>query len=580
MRHLSTDELLLYAEGELEDRELCRHVADCVDCKAQMVDFQEAYVVAASTLLAQTRQPASRPAHLNHFRVRLAAEAELLAAHLSTEDLLLAVEDNLDADCMAHLSACAGCQDRAADIHVQLAEIEYELHRQIAFELPAERRAAALAALRVRLRHEVKIQKAGTERPWKWLPRFSLPRVPVFASYATGLAAACLVAWVGWNGVTGPDLPERDQVAEALLPATVASESITSAETVIRVQEPLIPQSPVRFELAETHGQAPAPRVELALVAAPTLEAAADWRPSASVAIDLPQPADLAAPPALAASAFPVPLPKRIVPPLPDSLDSAIEGSWILASTGLWKESLQAGGPEGRLHFTGSVSSDSERRRIESALREAAGEAPVDFLISVRESRAAATGSEHAAIATDRPVGGLVRNSLLKHYEDSARRSFQPLEASVLANELNHYVTSVMRDDAELLYHVHALHSVLNRAGIDEMRPSRRLRQVLRFHLDGVARHEKGVYDKLSEALAWTSWNYRSRTQSPDEFDSLGETSRKLLKDTLALDHALTAMFFGSSEPLDAQAGTHSIGTLLSRVRRHTRRLKKEVNTR
>lgn len=547
-----------------------------------MVDLQEAYVFAASAALAQTGQSATQPVHVSQFRVRLAAEAELLAAHLSTEDLLLAVEDSLSADCMAHLDACGTCQDRAADIHVQLAEIEYELHRQIAFELPAERRAAALAALRTQLKREVRLQKAAAGGPWSWLPqfslpRFSLPRAPVFASYATAFAAACLVAWVGWNAAPTPELAVPDQVAAVLPPTEIAIET----ETVMPLSEAAALQSPVRFEPAFANRPAPPPRLELVDTPAPAVAVADHQGPVDSVAVDLPRLVDLPKPPALAADAFPVQLPQRMVPPLPDSVDSAIEGSWLLASTGLWKESLQAGGLSGRLRFTGSVSTESDRQRIESALLAAADGTPVDFSISVRGNRAAAgPGSDQAAFATDRPVGGLVRNSLLKHYEDSARRSFLPPETSALANELNRYVTSVMRHDAELLAHVHALHSVLNRAGIDEARSKRRLRQVLLFHLNLVATHEKGVYDKLSEALEWTYWNYRSRKQTSDDFEGLGETSRELLKDTLALDRALTGMFFGSSEPLDAQAGTHSIGTLLSKVRRHTRRLKDEINSR
>ncbi len=575
MRHLSTEELLLYAEGELEDRELCRHVPDCVDCKAQMVDLQETYVHATSDLLAQTRHPFTRPTQLHHFRARLAAEAELLAVHLSTEDLLLSVEDSLGTANRAHLSACGPCRSRAAEIHVQLAEIEYALHRQTAFVLPAERRAAALVALRAQLKREVKRQKAEAGRHWNWLPRFSLPRAPAFASYAAAFAAACLLAWVGWNAVSPPERPAPAPVAEAIAPEAVASDS----RTAIAAREMLPLQPLERFELASANRALPAPMVALVGQPAPAVEAL-DF-PLDSVAIELPQRSDLPTPPTPAANAFAVPLPARIAPPAPDSPDSAIEGNWILARTGLWKESLQAGGSNGRLRFTGSVANESDRLRIESALRAAADGRPVDFSISVRGSRKAALQNPlRAAVGASRPAGGLVRNSLLQHYEDSARRSFQPLDASLLENELNRYVTGVMRDDAELLAHVHALHSMLNRTGIDEARRTDRLRQVLGFHLDAIAKYEKEVGAELSEALERTNWNYRSAKRPPEDFDSLGGTSRELLKDALALDRALTAMFFGISEPLDARAGTLSVGTLLSRIRHHTQRLKKEIRNR
>ena len=548
---------------------------DCVDCKAQMVDLQETYVRAASDLLAQTLGPLAQPTQLHQFRVRLAAEAELLAAHLSTEELLLSVEDGLSTDCRAHLSACGACQNRSADIHLQLAEIEYELHRQTAFELPAERRAAALAALRAQLKREVQLRKTEAARPWSWLPRFNLPRTPVFASYATAFAAAFLVAWVGWNAVSTPDQPVPVPVAEAIAPEVAANEYGTA----IPQSEPVPARPPERFELAAANQSGPAPRVALVGPSAPSLEATV--LPTRSVAIELPRRSDLPSPPTLAASAFALPLPERITPPAPNSPVSAIEGSWLLASTGLWKESLQAGGSNGRLRFTGSVGSESDRLRIERALRAVADGRPVDFSISVRGPRGRApAGSVHASVGAGRPAGGLVRTSLLQHYEDSARRSFQPLDASVLENELNRYVTGVIRDDAELLAHVHALHSVVNRAGIDEAQRTDRLRQVLGFHLDAIAKYEKGVYVKLSEALPRSYWNHRSPKRPSANFDSLGGTSRELLKDALALDRGLTALFFGTSEPLDAREGTVSIGTLLSRIHHHARRLKKQVSSR
>ena len=127
MRHLTTDELLLYAEGELGDRALCRHLWDCVDCKAQLVDVQETYFHAASAIRAQALDLSTQPSQLHRLRARLAAEAELLAAHLDTEDLLLSVEGELEGDRQAHLATCVACQDRAADLHIRLAEIECEL---------------------------------------------------------------------------------------------------------------------------------------------------------------------------------------------------------------------------------------------------------------------------------------------------------------------------------------------------------------------------------------------------------------------------------------------------------------------
>ena len=221
MRHLTTDELLLYAEGELESRGLCSHVRDCVDCKARLVDLQEIYVHATAALRPRCQGIAARPPQMRSLRLRLAAEAELLSAHLGTEELLLAVEDQLGAGEQAHLRACGACQDRAAELHVQLAEIECELHAQRAFELPASRRAAALAALRERLALEVESRTVAA-RPWIRLPRLGSIRVPAFASYALAGALAGLIAWTGWMALSGtggvtvaPETPDRRNRAGA-----------------------------------------------------------------------------------------------------------------------------------------------------------------------------------------------------------------------------------------------------------------------------------------------------------------------------------------------------------------------------
>ena len=578
MRHPSTEDLLLYAEGELEDLEICRHVADCVDCKAQIVDLQETYVYATTDLLAQTAQPVAPPLQLNQFRERLAAEAELLSAHLSTEQLLLAMEDSLDAHASNHLDACGDCRNRAADIHVQLAEIEYELHHQVAYELPAERRAAALAALRSRLRREVRLQTTPAWRRWIWMPSFRLPEIPTFASYATAFAAACLLVLVGWNNLPTTEVPSAPQVAELVVPTAPAEIAPSEAAP---PPEPISAPAPARFELAEADLTMPTAPAELAVTPFPALAYTPVAGPMTAMAIDQPQFADLPAPTAVTESQFVVPLPGRITPQGPDSVELAAEGSWLLASTGLWNESLQAGGTGDRIHFTGSAADEAERLWMERKLRAAADGTPVEFSISVRSARALSRpASAPVALATIRPAGGPVRNSLVQHYEDAARRSFQPLAPSTIANELNLYITSVMRDEAELLAHVHALHELLNRADIDEARNNRDLRRVVDFHLDGITRHEEGIHDKLSEALAWNFWNHRSPKSSNEQPEGLGATSRELLRDTLALDRALTGMFFGTSEPLDARSDTPSVGTLLSRVHRHARNVRKQISRR
>ena len=545
-----------------------------------MVDLQETYVYAASDLLARTRPQAARPVHLQQLRARLAAEAELLSSHLSIEDLLLSIEGGLGSESEAHLAACGGCRDRAADIHVQLAEIEYELNRQTAYELPAERRAAALAALRVRLQAEVKRQRARAAWSWDWLAAFRLPRVPAFASYATAFAAASMVAWVGWLGLQSPapapDAQRVELTAPEPGPAAPQEPATEAGSAEVRVPE--------RFELPTGTSARAALSVTVAnLDPAPPVLALSD-APAIAVPIELPSTFQLP-PPApdplpLAASAFPVslPVPQRMDPPRPESHESAFAGSWLLVKTGLWKESLHPGGSAGRIVFTGSAASEPDRLRIERQLRVAADGWPVEFDISVREGRGGGlAGAGRVVALQERVISGRVRNSLLRHIDDSARRQFQPLHPASRENELNRYVTEVLRNETELLARTHALHSVLNRPGIDEAQGSSSLRRVIRSHLDAIDRHEDGVHAQLSEALEADYWRHRNHRLPSHRADSLGAISRDLLQDALALDRALVAMFFGTSDALDARETNLSVETLLSRIRHHSRSLRAAI---
>ena len=579
MRHLTTDELLLYAEGELGDRALCRHLWDCVDCKAQLVDVQETYFHAASAIRAQSLDLSAEPSQLHRLRVRLAAEAELLAAHLDTEDLLISVESELQGDRQAHLATCVACQNRAADLHIRLAEIECELHARLAFELPTERRAAALAALRKRLAKEVEAKTAARVGRWDWVPRLTLPRIPSFASFAPVAAMAVLVAWVGWNAISGTDSPSR------------RTEVQTAA--VVPPNPPPAPGLPPRTEQAARPEAVPAVSrgierfsLEPSLDAPPALELLAGTRPPdleatpvampALPGVALPRPSDLpvlqAEPPVQLAAAIPVPLPVRAVPPAPDSLAAVIEGNWLLAKTGLWKESLEAGGSSGRIRFSGIVDTDRDRIEIENKLR-AASDWPLAFSIDVRPALATSTPLA-AASNLDRPSGGLVRSSLLQHYEDSARRSFRPLDRGRLEDELDRYVSGVFRAESDLLAHVHALHHLLNRPGIASVRKTDAFQNVVRFHLKGILDREDGIYRQLQEVLPRHYWAYSgSRTEAPDGA-SLGAQSRDLLADTLALDRVLTAMFFGTGEVIDARETNLSSADLLKRVRRRAQQLR------
>lgn len=576
VRHLNPDELLLYAEGELNEPSLCRHVPDCVDCKANLVEIQETFVYATRAIRASARSEPAEPWQLQKLRERLAVEAEILSTHLSTKDLLLQIENGLSAKGNEHLTACEHCQNRAADIHVQLAEIEVELHRRLAFELPAERRAAALAALQRRLEHEIERTTITVAKPWSWLPAYQIPRVPNFLPYATAVATVCLALLAWTAGSLVEHVPDPTSIAQHVQPGVPVLTAVEPAAGTVLVDahtESLARPVPVirRFELEDTAtGLRPAltggfdsgdvPRVRLALQA------------HGSLMIDLPSPATL--PPAremLAAGVGPVPDPV-------DSIRLSVEGTWMLTRTGLWKQGFVASSPEGRIRFTGSVANERDRLAAEKALLAVADGRRLDFAIAVREpgwELSGATAPNEGGRA--RSVGGLVRNSLLDHYRDVARRSFRQPDQSLLESELDRYVSEVLRHDAELLAHVYALDTLLNHTGVDETRHTDSFRKLTRFHLEAISRHEAGIYSRLSEALPRRFWAYRGYRDTPLALESLAMATSELLTDALALDRALNALLFPDGAALDAQEGNLSTADLLAQVRQHTRRLKAAV---
>ena len=581
MRHLSTEELLLYANGELEDRGLCRHVAECVDCKSDLVDMQESYVLAANAIREEIPAPAAGYEQLAKLRARLAAEAQLLCLHLSTEDLLVSIEDSLSPELEAHLATCAECQNRAASVHVQLASIEYELRRETAFELPLDHRAAALEALRGSLEQEIESQRRASTRTWDWVPQIPAYQIPAFTPYAAAFAGICLAAWLGWNAIGTPDAPEPVAVAQLTemdsSPATLAVQVPQAAESEVAARTAL----PERFDWSGAEPRdltRPSPTV---LAASATPEVIAGPAPRQLVPVALPGldslPVPRAPSPAVLAQAAPeaeIPAPPTAQAP-PDVL---AEGRWMLIKAGLWKANMQVRGTARAIRFTGAVASEQERARAEEALSAVANGRPVEIEIRVRSSHLAASAAPAAVRASrTRSLGTTVRNSLLQHYQDAARRSFRPLDRSMLENELDLYVSDVMRHDADLLAHVHALHDLLSRPDIAQARAADSFRRVVRYHLDGIARHEADIYGQLSEALPRRYWAYRGPRATDNSSNDLQAASTALLEDALGLDQALSSLFFGGSDVLDVRESSPSSATLLARLRQRTRQLRSAI---
>ena len=580
MRHLSPEELLLYANGELEDRGLRRHVAECVDCKSRLVDAQESFVLTAAAIREALPAPAPQPEHFAALRKRLAAEAQLLSLHLSTEDLLVSIENSLSPELEAHLATCADCQRRAADLHVQLASIEYELSRESAFELPLDQKAAALAALRGRLEQEVESQRRADTKIWQWMPQIQPHQIPALTPYAAAFAGVCLAAWLGWNVIGTPEPTAPVTTAQLTETASPPSALTAGAPQAVALEVAARATPRERFQWIATEPRQAAPASMLALAAGTAPEVSAGTAPSHLALVALPRldelPKPLAPSPLLAEA---VPAAGSTAPPTVRTDPEVLaEGSWMLIRAGLWKASLEARGTAESIRFAGTVASERERVRAEKALLAVAGGRPIEFDIAVRGARVPAEALPDAVRASrTRSLGTTVRTALLQHYRDAARRSFQPLDRSMLENELDLYVSDVMRHDADLLAHVHALHNLLSRSDIARVRDADSFRRAARYHLDGIARHEASIHGQLSEALPRRYWAYRGPRVTDGNSSDLQATGTALLQDALALDQALSSLFFGGSDVLDINEGSPSSASLLARLRQRTRQLRSAI---
>ncbi len=572
MRHLNTEELLLYAAGELDDRTRCRHVRDCVDCKAALVEVQETFVGAATAIRASVpAEPAAlQTASLARLRANIAAETEKIGYCLTAGELLLSSEAQLSVDRAAHLSGCSKCQREAANMSILLADIEAELRSLIADE-PVEIKAAALAALEKRLAEQAKEPAPVRKKPAKIIT-FPVVRVREYAAVA---AAAAFVVWAGFQAVRQPELPSDRFMPAAPVAAVSTPEPLEAArpESLSQAVEAVAATRVERFELAASSAAAPDREAVAALVPAPSAAAGApEAAPISWEAPELRAYRPTETPVETLVAAQPDPIPEDIG-------ESAIEGFWLLAKTGLWKQDIRPDGNGENIVFTGSVAGVAERAAIESKLRAAAGGRSVTFDLALRDGGlGSAEQVMTLAPAANRPAGGMVRNSLLAHYRDAARRSFRSPRMALLEAELERYVSDILRHDSELLAHVHVVHSVLSRTETAELSAANTLNRLIEFHLDGIADREAAIYAKLSEVLPRRYWTYRAKKAAPKEPVEAAEESSRLLADALGLDEMLTTILVSGEAALDARGGERSCGERLAGIRSHVARLRRAMN--
>ncbi len=145
MKHLSTEELLLIADGELSANGV-GHLGDCVECQSSLGALQGELTAISSALTA----PASGDPGSERSWSRLAAAISRVSQtqdlHLTPEELLLLIDGDLTSGRAEHAKRCAGCGLAQAEVRHLLWNVESEL-RAMAPSESLERRMAAEQAL-------------------------------------------------------------------------------------------------------------------------------------------------------------------------------------------------------------------------------------------------------------------------------------------------------------------------------------------------------------------------------------------------------------------------------------------------
>jgi hypothetical protein len=266
----------------------------------------------------------------------------------------------------------------------------------------------------------------------------------------------------------------------------------------------------------------------------------------------------------------------------PEALEGLIEGYWILSRSRVWDEDISPEWTPAGMRFRGTVEDETVRAQVIRAITRAANPSPVSFELAVRTSSPAEPRfmpvTAFRETSADRPSGGVVRQSLLGHFRDAARRSFQSPRPALLEAELDRFVNDVFESQTELVSHVYALNRFLTQiepAQIAKTSPQAagRVRNVVDFHLDAVRQLENRIYSRLSEALPRKFWTYRGEQEQLLEAADWRNHGNDLLRDTLQLDANLTALLSGPPATVHAAELDLSCGELLHRIRTRVRRL-------
>ena len=470
-----------------------------------------------------------------------------------------------------------------------LYEVELELKRTVPAE-PAALREASLERLR------------GSMRPLPPIVGFPQWRRPAY-----GIAATILMAALGgYMALNSPPVAvehsgDQDQVSDAqlsadlaLVPAGQPTESETASDQNLTAPIPAVAPTaetetvsltPERFAFSFTTATSPVPVAALD-DEAPAIEMA--WSGPTNRLVPLMNPAAPISLPLVSPVLESVEL-TRPVPATVETASTVVDGHWLLAKAGVWREDLRPEPRNGRLTFVGTVEDETSRRRVVDALSRTAGEVEIAFDVRSRRADHPLTTQSSllsAAVVrpSDRPSGGVVRTSLLSHFSDAARRSFQTPGPSLLEAELDRYVSGIFRGQSRLLSHAYALNGVLSSIEsdhVEQLAPEtkRRLREVIRLHLSALRDEEAALYDRLSEVLPRRYWAYRADRAAVRAEAAWLKQGKALLDDALRLDSTLTSLFGAVPGTVRADQVNHSCGELLSRLRGHITHLKAPLET-
>lgn len=469
--------------------------------------------------------------------------------HLNTEELLLVAEGEGAAEALAHLEGCAACRAGLGELQGTLTAATTALRARVEDESPAGR-DEAWARLAPALRPEAHLDLRELLLYCEdELPGLRTAHLEHCAEcHDESLRAQAFLAEVEHDlrATVESEPAARRAAALAALEAHMRPAAANVIEFPLRWATPYAAAAAIAFAAAGgylfTLTQTPAPNAQTAVA---TVEPAPETAPVPAAAPEAAAAAVSTATPAIQQTTVAMPSPQPAA-----------------------RFELAAGPSEGVR--PASVSTEqapgvepAETARLEPAWNLAVPAAPVERNVEVVTSAPSPRATE-TLIVGDRVVGGLVRTALVEHYEDAARRSFQTPQLSAIEGELARFVTSVYRDQSELLKHAYELSRLTASDTAD--------RAAVQSHLRRAAARERAIYDSLSETLPRRFWTAGGRTAVEPAGDAAAE-AKALLADAIALEETLTSMFNRSTDSFDVRENVSS-GRLLERIEARLKNLR------